>query len=131
MRYLVEVTSKHTLVVDANNTDDAIEKACGIAWEYDPDEISGRAIVTAAKMNANTDHTKLNYAIARVLDQIISASKQHKFKCVFNPPGYYPPTKEHIDYYDKVKEYFESLGYIFRPYGYSGGVWQDAEYICW
>lgn len=132
MRYLVEVIAKYTLEVESDDPQDAVNKACGMAWEYDADEIDGEIICpTSVQMNANTSHEKLGYAIARVLDQIIAASKQQKFKCIFNPPRYYPPTREHIDYYDEVKEHFKSLGYRFRPYGFSGGVWQDEEYICW
>ena len=40
--FLVEVTSVHTLMVEAENEDKAIEKACSRAWEYDADEKTGR-----------------------------------------------------------------------------------------
>lgn len=43
-RFLVEVTSVHTLEVEAENEDKAIEKACEITWEYDADEISGKIL---------------------------------------------------------------------------------------
>lgn len=38
MKYTVEVTSKVTLEVEAQNDQEAIEKAGGTAWTYDPDE---------------------------------------------------------------------------------------------
>lgn len=38
MKYVIEVTSKVTLEIDADNEDQAIEQACGTAWQYDPDE---------------------------------------------------------------------------------------------
>lgn len=43
-KFLVEVTTVHTLEVEAENEDKAIEKACGIAWEYDADEINGKIL---------------------------------------------------------------------------------------
>lgn len=43
-KFLVEVTSVHTLEVEAENEDKAIEKACGMAWEYDADEINGKIL---------------------------------------------------------------------------------------
>ena len=42
--FLVEVTSVHTLEVEDFNEDRAIEKACGMAWEYDADEINGKIL---------------------------------------------------------------------------------------
>ena len=43
-KFTVEVTSVHTLEVEAENEDKAIEKACGMAWEYDADEINGKIL---------------------------------------------------------------------------------------
>ena len=42
--FTVKVTSIHTLEVEAENEDEATEQACGMAWEYDADEISGEII---------------------------------------------------------------------------------------
>ena len=42
--FTVKVTSVHTLEVEAENEEDATEKACGMAWKYDADEISGEII---------------------------------------------------------------------------------------
>ena len=39
MRYLVEVTAKYTLEVESDDPQDAVNKACGMAWEYDADEM--------------------------------------------------------------------------------------------
>lgn len=35
------------------------------------------------------------------------------------------------DVYDEVKQMYQAEGYKIVPYGYSGGVWQRAENICW
>lgn len=43
-RFLVKVTTVHTLEVDAENEDTAVEKACEMAWEYDADEIVGKIL---------------------------------------------------------------------------------------
>ena len=42
--FTVKVTSVHTLEVEAENEENATEKACGMAWKYDADEISGEVI---------------------------------------------------------------------------------------
>ena len=42
--FTVRVTSVHTLEVEAESEEDAAEKACGMAWEHDADEISGEII---------------------------------------------------------------------------------------
>ena len=42
--FTVKVTSVHILEVEVENEEDATEKACGMAWEYDADEISGEII---------------------------------------------------------------------------------------
>lgn len=43
-KFLVEVTSVHTLEVEVENEDEAIEMACRMAWEYDADEIDGKIL---------------------------------------------------------------------------------------
>lgn len=35
------------------------------------------------------------------------------------------------DYRDEVKAAFVKAGYIIKPTGYIGGVWQNSEDICW
>ena len=42
--FTVEVTSVTTVTVEAENEDEAIDKACEIAWEYDADEINGKIL---------------------------------------------------------------------------------------
>lgn len=51
---------------------------------------------------------------------------------------FYPRAKTYPIYqndsdpmYSAVKKKFIELGYTFEPLGYSGGVWQDGENICW
>lgn len=43
-KFLVKVTSVHTLEVEAENEDKAIGKACGEAWKYDADEINAKIL---------------------------------------------------------------------------------------
>lgn len=38
MKYVLEVVSKVTVEVDADNVDEAVEKAGSLAWTLDPDE---------------------------------------------------------------------------------------------
>lgn len=42
--FTVKVKSVHTLEVEAENEEVAIEQACGMAWEHDADEICGEVI---------------------------------------------------------------------------------------
>ena len=35
------------------------------------------------------------------------------------------------DYADEIKVKFRQVGYIIKPTGYIGGVWQLTEDICW
>lgn len=38
MKYVIEVTSKVTLEIDADDEGRAVAEACETAWQYDPDE---------------------------------------------------------------------------------------------
>lgn len=38
MKYVIEVTSKVTLEIDADSVGQAVSEACETAWQYDPDE---------------------------------------------------------------------------------------------
>lgn len=42
--FTVKVISVHTLEVEAETEEDAVEQACGMAWEHDADEIRGEII---------------------------------------------------------------------------------------
>ncbi len=42
--YTVKVTAITTLTVEAESEDEATDKACGMAWEYDADEINGEIV---------------------------------------------------------------------------------------
>lgn len=33
--------------------------------------------------------------------------------------------------YDEIRKKYEAAGYIIKPTGYIGGVWQLSEDICW
>lgn len=37
----------------------------------------------------------------------------------------------YVDCTYEIKEWLKSLGYRIEPTGYSGGVWQKTEDICW
>ena len=38
MKYVIEVTSKVTLEIEADEEGQAVAEACETAWQYDPDE---------------------------------------------------------------------------------------------
>lgn len=38
MKYVIEVTTKVTLEIDADDKGRAVAEACETAWQYDPDE---------------------------------------------------------------------------------------------
>lgn len=38
MKFVIEVTSKVTLEIEADEEDKAVAEACETAWQYDPDE---------------------------------------------------------------------------------------------
>ena len=42
--YTVEVTTITTLTVEAENEEEAMDKACGMAWEYDADSNDAKII---------------------------------------------------------------------------------------
>lgn len=43
-KFSVKVTSITTLIVEAETEDEAVGKACEIAWEYDADEKTGEIL---------------------------------------------------------------------------------------
>lgn len=42
--FTVKVTTVTTLTVEAESKDEAIDKACEMAWEYDADEKTGKVL---------------------------------------------------------------------------------------
>lgn len=42
--FTVKVTSITTMTVEAESEDEAIDKACEMAWEYDADEKTGEIL---------------------------------------------------------------------------------------
>lgn len=42
--FTVKVTTVTTLTVEAESKDEAIDKACEMAWEYDADEKTGEIV---------------------------------------------------------------------------------------
>lgn len=49
----------------------------------------------------------------------------------YNPDEYDCYKYSFDSYKDEVKERFESYGYVVKPTGYIGGIWQDTEDIYW
>lgn len=58
MKYVIEVTSKVTLEIDADNEGKAVAEACETAWEYDPDE-QNAVIVSREDGNEETTESPL------------------------------------------------------------------------
>ena len=46
-------------------------------------------------------------------------------------PGAWENKYHFDDYADEIREKFRQAGYIIKPTGYIGGVWQLTEDICW
>lgn len=44
MKFVIEVTSKVTLEIDADCEEKAVSEACETAWQYDPDEQNARIV---------------------------------------------------------------------------------------
>lgn len=45
MKYVIEVTTKVFLEIeDPGSEEEAVEQACGMAWQYDPDEQNARIV---------------------------------------------------------------------------------------
>lgn len=62
-------------------------------------------------------------ACTSVLRSIEKAQKEGRRDTCFDPRP--------CEQYEAVKREFENHGYVFRPTGYIGGVWQRTEHICW
>lgn len=62
----------------------------------------------------------------RIDNCIQSAVKDGRTEC------YFPCDKDaDKDVYDEIRCKYEKAGYIIKPTGYIGGVWQVTEHICW
>lgn len=66
--------------------------------------------------------TSLRKEIDYVMDRIEKAKSQGYSNVCFSPE------RRHED---QIKRMFIDKGYMFRPTGYVGGVWQLTEDICW
>lgn len=92
-------------------------------------------ILSAEVVRMETDPVGLKNAVKSVLREILKAKAEGRRDCCYNPSDYcYKDDKgeEHrISYYEAAKGEFLKKGYTFRPEGWSGGVWQQTERICW
>lgn len=66
--------------------------------------------------------TSLRKNISHVMDRIEWAKSQGFTRICFCPE------RRHED---QIRQMFLDKGYTFKPTGYSGGVWQLSEDICW
>ena len=51
--------------------------------------------------------------------------------CLAYTVAYDKLSGKYIDCEDDIKTWLKGLGYQIKPTGYSGGVWQTTEDICW
>lgn len=74
-----------------------------------------------------------NEACERVMRAIEKANRNGYCHVIFSPwAKNYRIYQDNSDpMYSAVKKKFIELGYTFKPFGYSGGVRQDGENICW
>jgi hypothetical protein len=66
--------------------------------------------------------TSLRKNISHVMDRIEWAKSRGFTRVCFSTE------RRHED---QIKQMFLDKGYTFKPTGYSGGVWQLTEDICW
>ena len=97
-------------------------------------------IKSAKEMRENVNNKRFykegfEQAIESVMKRIEEATELGLRKTCFCPRKYRYKNPEGggrwIDFYEDVKAEFKKHGYIFKPTGYIGGVWQDSEDICW
>ena len=69
---------------------------------------------------------RINKVCKKVDRQIEMAVNNKKNICLFDCD-----VDADADVYYEVRRMYEAEGYKIVPYGYSGGVWQRAEKICW
>jgi hypothetical protein len=72
--------------------------------------------------NHDIRRQEIEQALSYQIDRIARARAQGLSYASFNVPSKY-------EY--EIREMFLKKGYSFRPTGYSGGVWQLTENICW
>lgn len=80
-------------------------------------------IKSAKEVAAKQNMYRFDAACNKVMKAIETASSIGKRSCLFDPRP--------VELYSAVKAEFQKHGYRFEAYGYSGGVWQDVENICW
>lgn len=74
----------------------------------------------------NMKQKRIDEVCKRVDKKIEQAVNEKKNHCFFDCD-----MDADSDVYDEVKKMYQGEGYKIVPYGYSGGVWQRAENICW
>ena len=91
-------------------------------------------IIPANQVQCNTSRKEIVYMFCKkLMDKISDAAKDGYHKTCF----YCGPViiGEHrylfSEFEDDIKKKFLSSGYVIKPTGYIGGVWQRTEDICW
>lgn len=93
------------------------------------DSVSGQLTETPQILSAQecwagqTNRADFIAACNEVMKSILKARDNGKRECLFDPRP--------VEQASAVKEEFKRKGYTFRPYSFSGGVWQDEILICW
>jgi hypothetical protein len=103
----------------------------------------------------NTREEIINAFCGNLMDRIQKSAAKGSHDCCFDATAYYENETGKLystyqdkwrilggkaydaykynfdDYKEEVKQVFKKAGYIIRPTGYIGGVWQLTEDICW
>lgn len=100
----------------------------------------------------NTREEIVNAFCENLMNRIQECASQGRHDCCFDASVYYHIPSGKVfgahntnwnrgdwdsykyrfdDYAREIKSKFQQAGYIIRPTGYIGGVWQLTETICW
>lgn len=91
-------------------------------------------IINANELNTITRKDIVDMFCEKLMKQISNANKNNERSTVFWT-SYIDlsngTTVRFDDYADDIKKVFTSHGYVVKPTGYIGGVWQLTEDIIW
>lgn len=85
-------------------------------------EIPKATEIRQSMMNNETYKSQISKYIRWTNESIEDAKSEGLTKTLFNVSP---------EYETEIKIMYERQGYKFEPYGYSSGVWQLCENICW